>query len=963
MVSEKSKFESKSKSKLIVTVAILTVFIALAAFASYSISASSASAFTINLPQTGQTTCYDASGSKIACAGTRQDGDIKAGVAWPNPRFTDNGDQTMTDKLTGLAWAKDAGTPTKGSCTGGAMAWTNALDYVACLNTANYLGHNDWRLPNINELESLVNAEQSYPNQWLGTQGYANVQSNWYWSSTTFAYWNDYAWIVYMGNGYVDGIVKSNNSYVWPVRAGQSGSFGNSAIWATGQTQSYHSGDDGAIKTGAVWPSPRFIDNGDGTVMDNLTGLTWTKNANLAGTYKTWQQALDYVASMNTGAGTYGHTDWRMPNRKELRGLADYSKYSASLLAGNPFTNVQASYYWSSTSNANNTGYAWIVYMSHGHVYGLVKSNNYCVWPVRMGQIGNLANLVISRTGTGIGTVTSADGKINCGSACSGTYSPGTGVTLTAAASSGSTFAGWSGGGCSGTSFCTVTINSDTTITATFNSNATPTPTPTPTPTLTPTPTPITHVDKAIIVAGGGPFNGNVLWDSTKTTADNAYNTLIAQGFTKDTIKYLSAEKGSNPYVNDTATSDNLKNAINNWASDAKDIVIYFTDHGGYGTFTMGETDILQAATFKNSLDVLQTQISGMIVFIYDACESGSFIAYLTPPAGKLRILISSAKSDQQAYFVTKGLISFSNYFWNKILNGANIDDAFVDAKNATSVLSTNQIAQIDDNGNGIPNEKDDGELAATKHIGKGIAAAAGGLRVMAVSTDTPTLSGSSSAKIIINDADISHTETVQKVWAIIIPPGYSTGSSAIPVTDLPTVELNYAGASKRYEGTYTQFSASGKYTVSAYAMDDKGNLSMPVSTTVTQTASSASNPKPVVTVNGSNAYSVDLTTFDRLTLAVSLDPGIGAGKKADWWLYTYTPYGTFYFDLSTNWTFGYKVTYTGELFDLPSTPVLTLPLKGLQPGNYMFIFEVDTNPDSIRNGDIYTSSVGVNVK
>ncbi|MBF0593031.1 MAG: DUF1566 domain-containing protein, partial [Nitrospirae bacterium] len=103
---------------------------------------------TVSLPQTGQTTSYYAG----------DDGALQKGVAWPNPRFTFNSDQTVTDNLTGLVWTKDAGTPTVGSCTGGAMTWQAALTYVACLNTAKYLGYNDWRMPNVNELESLVNA-------------------------------------------------------------------------------------------------------------------------------------------------------------------------------------------------------------------------------------------------------------------------------------------------------------------------------------------------------------------------------------------------------------------------------------------------------------------------------------------------------------------------------------------------------------------------------------------------------------------------------------------------------------------------------------------------------------------------------------------------------------------------------------------------------------------------------------
>ena len=74
-------------------------------------------ASTIQLPQTGQTTCWDKNGNVIPCAGTGQDGDIQAGVAWPNPRFTDNGDGTVTDNLTGLMWTQNAN-PAGKICSG-----------------------------------------------------------------------------------------------------------------------------------------------------------------------------------------------------------------------------------------------------------------------------------------------------------------------------------------------------------------------------------------------------------------------------------------------------------------------------------------------------------------------------------------------------------------------------------------------------------------------------------------------------------------------------------------------------------------------------------------------------------------------------------------------------------------------------------------------------------------------------
>ena len=61
------------------------------------------------------------------------------------------------------------------------------MDYVACLNANSYLGYTDWHLPNINEMESLVNAGQNDSATWLNTQGFINVQSNYYWSATSSA--------------------------------------------------------------------------------------------------------------------------------------------------------------------------------------------------------------------------------------------------------------------------------------------------------------------------------------------------------------------------------------------------------------------------------------------------------------------------------------------------------------------------------------------------------------------------------------------------------------------------------------------------------------------------------------------------------------------------------------------------------------------------------------------------------
>jgi len=367
---------------------------------------------TIDLPRTGQTKCYDTSGVEIPCAGTGQDGDIQAGVEWPSPRFTVNEDTTIKDNLTGLLWApdgnimptRDPGWDTDATVNDGAVTWQHALDYVAKLNAENYLGHSDWRLPNVNELESLINASYELDiATWLNTQGFINVQGSNYWSSTTYAYHTDYAWVVGMWGGYVGDDNKSSvHGFVWPVRAGQSGAFDNSVISLpkTGQKKCYDTsgneipcsgtGQDGEIQAGVAWPDPRFSVSGD-CVTDNLTGLMWTKDANLPNGTKTWQQALDYVAGMNGGTyPNYGYTDWRLPNREELYSLMDFSQYNPSLSSGHPFTNVQANnYYWSSTTFAYYyyTDDACVVYMWHGNVSYSYKSNYYYMWPVRGGQI------------------------------------------------------------------------------------------------------------------------------------------------------------------------------------------------------------------------------------------------------------------------------------------------------------------------------------------------------------------------------------------------------------------------------------------------------------------------------------------------------------------------------------------------------------------------------------------------
>ncbi len=411
-----------------------------------------AGAGTIQLPQTGQQKCYNEAGSEIACAGTGQDGDVRSGVEWPEPRFTVNGD-CITDNLTGLTWTKNA----KPS---GEKKWSAALAFANSFSACGY--STGWRLPNIVEMESLFNAGEADIMGWLTNQGFTGLSDYpYYWSSTTKCYDSTAAWVVPMWWGGVSTKEKENETaFVWPVH-------GDTALpaqlWRTGQTTTYGTGDDGALKQGVAWPSPRFVVSGQ-CVTDNLTGLMWPQNANLLNASKTWEEALGYAKDLTL----CGSSDWRLPNREELVSLGDLSRYEPGLPEGHPFTNVQSSAYWSSTTSMADTNWAWQLDMYHGTPRRNNKSSSAFVWPVS--SPGATATLTVILGGSKKGTV-SADG-LTCSTktkVCTGTYSTGAVVDITATVASGSFFDGWTNCTSPDGATCHMTITSDVTVTATFD--------------------------------------------------------------------------------------------------------------------------------------------------------------------------------------------------------------------------------------------------------------------------------------------------------------------------------------------------------------------------------------------------------------------------------------------------------------------------------------------------------------
>lgn len=161
------------------------------------------------LPTTGQRQCYDPQGRCVSCHDSGQDGELLHGRPWPAPRFLPQ-DDVMVDRLTGLGWRREA------DLTGMAVTWAEALAAVHELNRRTLAGA-PWRLPNINELESLVDCSRHTPA--LPVDAAFTGLRDGYWSSTTSAYEPDWAWALYLDKGAIGvGQKAGAHFHVWAVR-------------------------------------------------------------------------------------------------------------------------------------------------------------------------------------------------------------------------------------------------------------------------------------------------------------------------------------------------------------------------------------------------------------------------------------------------------------------------------------------------------------------------------------------------------------------------------------------------------------------------------------------------------------------------------------------------------------------------------------------------------------------------
>ena len=310
--------------------------------------------------------------------------------------YTDNGDGTITDNVTGLMWSKSPDMNGDGNINVEDKLSFNEAS--ASADTFSLAGYTDWRLPTIKEQYSLIMFYGLDPSGYNGTNtdnlipfintdyfefGYGDVDS---------------------GERIIDAQFATSTLYVSTTMNGDETMFG--VNFADGRIKGYPTGpmpgqsEEKGYYVMYVRGNPNygindFVNNSDGTITDNSTGLMWAQNDNGEGL--NWEASLSYVQQKNTD-NYLGYKDWRLPNVKELQSIVDYTRSPATTnsAAINALFNCSTitdegsdanyPFYWTGTTHANMVNGGNAAYVCFGEGLGWMEmppmSGNYTLMDV-----------------------------------------------------------------------------------------------------------------------------------------------------------------------------------------------------------------------------------------------------------------------------------------------------------------------------------------------------------------------------------------------------------------------------------------------------------------------------------------------------------------------------------------------------------------------------------------------------
>lgn len=314
---------------------------------------------------TGQSTCFNST-SETTCPvqGFSYYGQ-DAQYSGAQPSYTNNGDGTITDNITGLMWQQDPGSK---------MSYTNAVNGADSFTLA---GYSDWRLPTIKELYSLIlfSGKDISSEQGSDTSGFTPFINTDFFE---FEYGDTSA-----GDRLIDSQWTTSSVYESDVMNGQQCFFG--VNFADGRIKCYPTqGGKGYFTIyvrGNSYGNNDYVDNGNNTITDDSTGLQWMKNDSAQGMI--WLDALEYCEELNFA----GYDDWRLPNAKELQSIVDYTRSPDttnspaidSIFQTSSITNESGQldypFFWTSTTHASEMGGNTAAYISFGRAMGYMQNS------------------------------------------------------------------------------------------------------------------------------------------------------------------------------------------------------------------------------------------------------------------------------------------------------------------------------------------------------------------------------------------------------------------------------------------------------------------------------------------------------------------------------------------------------------------------------------------------------------
>ncbi len=338
---------------------------------------------TYPIVDTGQTDCYNDS-DQIACPSQGesfygQDGNYSGNQS----SYTLSSDGlTVYDNVTGLTWTRSPDLDGDGDIDADdKLTFGNSQAYPDTLNSQNYGGYSDWRLPTMKELYSLMNFTGTDPSGPETSGAVPFIDTDYF----DFAYGDTNA-----DERLIDAQFWSSNAYVGNVFVNQSAAFGLNL--ADGRIKGYPTAGY-VVKSNYVYfvrgntsyGINNFTDNNDGTVTDRATGLMWSQDDNGAGV--NWEEALSWVEQKN--AENYlGYGDWRLPNAKEMQSILDYTRApdvtnSAAIDSVFDITGItneagEADYpwFWTGTTHVRTGGSAVAgVYICFGRAMGYMNGS------------------------------------------------------------------------------------------------------------------------------------------------------------------------------------------------------------------------------------------------------------------------------------------------------------------------------------------------------------------------------------------------------------------------------------------------------------------------------------------------------------------------------------------------------------------------------------------------------------